>query len=233
MQQTKGLQLKHEAISRQLDLVPPEILNTSITVVGAGAIGSWVVLGLAKSGFQNIMVYDHDQVDIVNMSSQFYGLKDIHKFKVDALAARVLEMTGQHIVPVSERYSGLAKGILILAVDSMAARKEIFQAQKLNMRCPWVIDARMGAEMALVYTANPSDSNDVSFYEGTLYSDAAATQERCTAKSTGYCALVLSGMIIKTVKDVLTRGKYIRNLAFSLKESDFLAFTVDLRPKAE
>ncbi len=233
-EQPQGLNLRHEGISRQLDLVPPAILNTPITIVGAGAIGSWVALGLAKSGFEYITVFDHDTVDAVNMSSQFYGRKDIGQMKVDALANRIYEMAGTHVLPMSEKFStARVKGILIMAVDSMAARKEIFTAQIGNLACDWVIDARMGAEMALLYTVNPNDPESVTQYTGSLYSDADASPERCTAKSTGYCALVLSGMIIKTVKDVLTKGKYIRNLAFSLKESDYLSFTVDLRPKTE
>lgn len=230
----QGLELRHESISRQLDLVPPAILGTPITIVGAGAIGSWVALGLAKSGFEYITVFDHDTVDVVNMSSQFYGKNDIGKKKVDALAARIFEMTGTFIMPIAEKFTtSKAKGIIIMAVDSMAARNEIFHSQIGNFACNWLIDARMGSEMALLYTVKPNEKESVSQYEGSLYSDADATQERCTAKSTGYCSLVLSGMIIKTVKDVLTKGKYIRNLAFSLKESDFLAFCVDLRPKTE
>lgn len=228
------LDLIRPEISRQIDLVPMSILGTPITIVGAGAIGSWVALGLAKSGFDRITAFDFDTVDVVNMSSQFYGIKDIGQNKVDALASRIHEITGTHIVPIAEPFSQLkAKGIVIMAVDSMAARKEIFQAQKENFRCMWVIDARMGSEMALLYTANPNDPTDVDHYERTLYSDSEATQERCTAKATTYCSLVLSGLVCKAVKDVLTRGKYIKNLAFSLKESDFLAFCVDLRPKTE
>ena len=81
------LELKNQHISRQLDLVPIDILDAPITVIGAGAISSWVALGLAKSGFKRIAVFDHDKVDIVNMSSQFYGIDDVNTEKVKARRA--------------------------------------------------------------------------------------------------------------------------------------------------
>ena len=40
--------------SRQLDLVMPSDLNFPILIVGAGGIGSWATLALAKMGCSNI-----------------------------------------------------------------------------------------------------------------------------------------------------------------------------------
>lgn len=232
--ETVTLNLTHQAISRQLDLVPPDILDCPINVIGAGAIGSWVALGLAKSGFKRIAVFDHDEVDIVNMSSQFYGVGDIGKPKAIALKDRISEMTGEDIMAVPEKWKGMKlKGIVVMAVDSMEVRKEIFEVHKGNIQTAWLIDARMGAESALIYTVNPNSTEDQEFYEKTLYTDGEAVQERCTAKSTTYTALVISGLIVKTVRDVLVKHKYIRNLAFSLKESDWLAFCRDLRTQTQ
>lgn len=228
---TKGLELKNQHISRQLDLVPPEILDSPVSIIGAGAIGSWAALALAKSGFKRIAVFDHDEVDIVNMSSQFYGIDDVGKPKVEALADRIEEMSGEIITAIPERWKGMKmKGVVVMAVDSMEVRKEIYEAHKMNLATSWLIDARMGAEVALLYTINPSDPKDQADYEATLYSDKDAVQERCTAKSTTYTAVVLSGLVVKTVRDVLTSGKYLRNLSFSLKESDWISFCNDLRP---
>jgi Dinucleotide-utilizing enzymes involved in molybdopterin and thiamine biosynthesis family 2 len=225
-----SLDLKHQHISRQLDLVPIDILDTPITIVGAGAIGSWTALGLAKSGFKKLAVFDHDDVDIVNMSSQFYGVSDIGKPKAHALADRIHEMTGESITAIPEKWQGMKmRGIVVMAVDSMAVRKAIYEAHKGSLNTPWLIDARMGAEVALLYTINPASSKDCEDYEKTLYSDAEAVQEKCTAKSTTYCAIVQSGLVVKTVRDVLVRGKYLRNMNFSLKESDWISFTNDLR----
>ncbi len=228
----KKLELTNQHIARQLELVPPEILTQQVTIIGAGAIGSWVALGLAKSGFTKLAVFDHDEVDIVNMSSQFFGIADVGRPKVEALADRIEEMTGEMITPIPEKWDGMKlKGIVIMAADSMEVRKKIFETHKGNAATSWLIDARMGAETALLYTVNPNNPKDCEDYEKTLYTDAEAVQERCTAKSTTYCAIVLSGLVVKAVRDVLVMGKYMRNMAFSLKESDLIVFCNDLRPK--
>lgn len=229
-------ELKHQHISRQLDLVPPNILSTPVTIIGAGAIGSWTALALAKMGFTNLNVFDHDEVDIVNMSSQFYMHTSVGSKKAEALAELIQVFTDNtvKINAIPEKWNGMKmRGIVVMAVDSMEVRKQIFEAHKGHTPCDWLIDARMGAEVALLYTMNPNSTDDQRAYENTLYTDAEAVQERCTAKSTTYCALVLSGLVAKAVRDVLVRGKYMRNMTFSLKESDFLSFNVDLRPQAK
>lgn len=228
-------ELTNQHISRQLDIVPPDILHNQINIIGAGAIGSWTALCLGKMGFKNIAIFDHDNVDIVNMSSQFYRHEDIHKHKASTLAESINQFTGGDVSPIAidDKWSGMKlRGLVVMAVDSMEVRKSIYEAHKGNIQTNWLIDARMGAETALLYTVNPNSAHDQGFYEKTLYSDEEAVQERCTAKSTTYCSLVLSGLVAKTVRDVLVRHKYMRNMTFSLKESDFLAFCTDLRPQS-
>lgn len=225
------LGLTNQHISRQLDLVPPAILDAQVSVIGAGAIGSWACLLLAKSGFKNIAVFDHDEVDIVNMSSQFFGIGDVGRPKVEALAERIEEMTGTVITPIPEKWDGMRlKGIVVMAVDSMEVRKKIFEAHRGNLATRFLVDARMGAEVALLYAIDPNKGDDCTDYEKSLYTDAEAVQERCTAKSTTYCAAVLSGLVVKAVRDVLIRGKYPKNISLSLKDNDMIAFSGDLSP---
>lgn len=218
--------LIRQEISRQLDLVPESILTKPVTVVGAGAIGSWTMLALAKMGFDYLTVWDFDEVDIVNMSSQFYAVGDVEDSKVWALLDHLTIFTGKRFQGANDKYTNQAlNGVVVMAVDSMRCRREIYEAQKGNLGCSWIIDARMGAETALIFTINPNDPADQEFYEKSLYTDEEATQAPCTAKSTTYCSLVLSGLVAKTVRDVLMRTAYMRNMAFSLKGNDFLAYT--------
>ena len=229
-------ELKLQHISRQIDLVPPTILSTPVNIIGAGAIGSWTALALAKMGFTNLTIWDHDEVDIENMSSQFYMHSSIGEKKAACLAELISVFTGNEVKPMAipEKWTGMKmRGIVVMAVDSMEVRKQIFEAHKGHIPCDWLIDARMGAETALLYTMNPNSTDDQRAYTNTLYTDAEAVQERCTAKSTTYNALVLSGLVAKAVRDVLVRGKYMRNLILSLKESDMAVFCVDLRPQAK
>ena len=60
---------------RQLDIVNIDKLQVPIIVVGAGAIGSFVTLALAKMGCGNITSYDMDTVEEHNLPNQFYMKK--------------------------------------------------------------------------------------------------------------------------------------------------------------
>lgn len=217
---------RQESLTRQLDLLPLECLDKSITVIGAGAVGGWAVLSLAKMGFQNITVYDFDTVDTVNMSSQLYRFKDIGKPKVIALQEIVEEFTQIKIVAINDKYTTkiLTSHIVISAVDSMAMRKQIWDANKEVGFIKKFIDPRMGAETALLYVMNPNDKKDIESYEKTLYTDENAVAERCTAKATIYCAGVLSGLVCCEIKSIVTNSTYNRITQFNMPSGSYMSW---------
>lgn len=192
-------------LTRQMDLIPTSVLGQQITLIGAGAIGGWTALALAKMGFGNLTVMDFDTVDEENMNSQFYRPRDIGKKKVEALHDLVQDFTGISISAVADKYTAKRfNGIVIAAVDSMEVRSAIWEAHKDSPFTKLVIDPRMGAESALLYAMNPNNEKDKTSYEKTLYSDNDAVRERCTAKATIYTANLLAGLVSKTVKDYCT-----------------------------
>jgi len=192
---------------RQSDILPEKCLDMPITVIGAGAIGSFTVLALSKMGFKNITVFDFDKVDDVNMSCQFYRYSDIGKPKVEALKDLIKDFTGNTISICNEPYEvGKFKGLVISAVDSMAVRKNIWKNQVGNYDCVSVIDPRMASEYAMLYTMDPNLEKDVKSYEKTLFSDEEGVQERCTARSTMYTVNMIAGHTAKAVKDIATKA---------------------------
>jgi len=220
---------KDEHLTRQLDIIPLAILDTPITVIGAGAIGSWTTLALAKMGFANITVYDHDKVETVNLNAQVYGSCDVGRTKVAALHGYVKLMTGIDIdlqpIMYERQENREAKGIWITAVDSMKVRRMIWDSLKGKARnLIALIDPRMGAEEGMMLCMDVHDDKDIESYEKSLYTDEQAVNEPCTAKSTAYTALMLSGLVAKTVKDRLT-GDYIRNCQWSIKNNHLIAWT--------
>jgi molybdopterin/thiamine biosynthesis adenylyltransferase len=217
----------NDHLTRQIEILPYEKCNIPITVIGAGAVGSFVVLSLAKMGFETIQVFDDDTIEVENMNCQFYRFKDIGKPKVLALQELVKDFTNVSIDARNERYiGGSFKGVVISAVDSMEVRKLIWNNHKeLSPSTKFIIDPRMGAETAMLYTMSPMDSADILSYEKTLYTDANAMHERCTAKATTYTALLLSGLVAKTVKDIVTNGPYPRTAIWSIKDNDFQAWS--------
>lgn len=203
-------------LTRQLELIPLDKLTEPITVIGAGAIGSFTVLSLAKMGFEDITVYDFDKVSVENMNCQWFRFDDIGKPKVLALADLIFAFTKTKIKIKNEKFECTQDQIkdlgkyVITAVDSMAIRKSIWGVCRDNAKVFWYIDPRMAAEYALCFVMNPNSTKDISSYEKTLYTDEKAVAERCTAKATMYTATMISGYVAKAIKDLVTENKYAR-----------------------
>lgn len=217
--------MRNEHLTRQSDLIPEAVLGEQITIIGAGAIGSWTTLALAKMGFANLTVYDQDLVSIENMSCQMYPRGAIGQAKTGALGDLIFTFTGVriHEYPISYE-KGRFPGIVISAVDSMEVRRLIWEQHKhKSFGTRAIIDPRMGAEQALLYVMNPMDERDIASYEKSLYGDSDAVQETCTAKATIYTANMLSGLVCKAVKDLVTRPDYIRTAQWNIAENALIA----------
>ncbi len=220
------IELTNQHLTRQLDVLPVSSLGETIHIIGAGAIGSLTALSLAKMGFTNIFVFDDDKVEVENMNCQFYRLSDIGKLKVEALAELIKVFTGTEIEPIAKRYNGEGPlpGIVISAVDSMSARRTVWEAHEgISPSTKAIVDPRMAVETALLYVMNPMSERDAKAYKATLYTDENAVQERCTAKATMYTAQLLSGLVAKAVKDLVTKSAYPRVVNWSIKDDQMIA----------
>lgn len=233
--QEEIIPFKHQVLVRQSDLIPLKALEIPITIIGAGAIGSFTTLSLAKMGYEDITVYDFDTLEAANMNSQFYRISDIGKPKVKALFDLVKDFTGVEIKPKNEKYEkGVFPGIVISAVDSMAVRKLIWENHKLlPFNTAIFIDGRMAAEFATAFAIKPLDEKDRKSYDKTLFSDAEGLEERCTAKATMYCSLALASHIAKIVKDFTTDGNYCRIMNWDLRTYGQECHLKQPKPKAQ
>ena len=204
--------------NRQLDLLDPKLTDVPVTVIGAGATGSFTALSLAKMGVRNLTVFDYDSVEEHNLPNQFYRVEDIGKPKVQALSEIIEQFEGIRIVARNERYKGQRlTGIVIVCVDSMDARLNIWKFVKNNPDVRLFIDSRMGAEVMRVFCLNPCDLFQIREYETHLYPSSEAHQERCTAKSIMYTVLSLASLLANQVKKYLTGEQLKRELVFDMK----------------
>jgi len=207
-------------LTRQLDILPLEVLGREITIIGAGAIGSFTTLALVKMGFTNLSVCDFDKVSVENMNCQWYRMKDIGRQKVHALADLIHDFTGETIKVSERKYEGgPLSGIVISAVDSMEVRRTIWENVKKSYGASWFIDPRMASEYALTFVMNPHNEKDRTAYETTLYTDGSAVQEPCTAKATMYTATMIAGYVAKAVKDLVMKQNYARVTHWDIKEN--------------
>ena len=220
---------------RQNDIINPDkIKGKCLTVVGAGAIGSFTVLSLAKLGVQAMRVYDEDGVSEHNLPNQFFRVQDAQKesFKVEALKEIVKEFGDMTIEANKQFYTGqLLEEMVIGATDSMSSRRMVWEEFKKQDQCKVYIDARMGGEIARMYQIRKDDirvikgmdllsQDDVVFYEETLYTDAEAAQLPCTARAVVYNVLMIASLICRSFKAVVNQETWPREIIFNMAQME-------------
>jgi hypothetical protein len=169
---------------------PADYGHMSILVIGAGAVGSSIALGLAKLGLTNITVMDDDIVEPHNLPNQYvYGPDDVGRRKVTALEYAIERATETSVNVEGKRYESgkLQYDVVFMCVDTMAARKLITNAGLfINPRVKWAFDTRIDAYQGMSYAFQPQDLRQLASFREVLYDDAEVTHER------GTCGNILS-----------------------------------------
>ena len=199
---------------RQTQIFNPDEQKNRIIVVGAGSTGSFITLNLAKLGFKDILVYDFDKVEKHNIPNQFFRMSDVGKFKVDALKEIIVDFTGTKIKAINQK---LEKDdmldleldtIVIFCVDSMKARKEIYE--NLKEFPVKLIDTRMGGVGYQIYSLNLEDEEDKEFYDKTLNYDVMETP--CGEKSVIFTILSIASETCNIAKKIDKGEQYPQKL---------------------
>lgn len=156
-----------------------------VEIIGCGAVGSRVTLGLGKLGVENIRVWDFDTVEDHNIANQAFGLKQIGKPKVVATAELLKEFCGIEIETMKQKVDGSQKleGVVFMCPDTMEARKEIWlKAIKLRPQVDALFECRMGTDNCRLYYVKPLSPKHVKAYEGSFYEDAETEESACGSK---------------------------------------------------
>lgn len=179
-------------IDRSRGLLPLERLATPINIIGAGAVGSALAITLAKMGFGIINVWDFDVIEDTNIGCQRYFIKDIGRYKVEALREMVKESSGFDITVYPEKFTGdhPLDGITINCTDSMEARKEIYDGLRKGS---YYLDPRMSALVYNLFFVRKGDIKDN--YMDSWYPDSEAEREPCTMRSTMFAAELLASRV--------------------------------------
>lgn len=205
---------------RQLDILDPRCILYPITLIGCGGIGSPTALVLAKIGCPNLILMDPDTVEDHNLPNQLFPLVDTDKPKVDACKEMVLAFADCSIRTMPAAFDGIQdlSGIVISGVDTMKVRQQIWEKVKFNLGVPLYIDGRIGGEIIEVYTIQPSQIEDIEFYEKFLFPEEEAAELPCTARAILYTGFVAAGLIASQLKKWLKGGeKYYRRVNLDLK----------------
>lgn len=187
--------------STQTDIFDPHAFAWPVHVIGVGGIGSHLILSMAKMGVSTIHLWDFDSVEDRNTTSQLYRPSDIGTLKVEA-AKQILESFGieAEIITHAEAVDATAQldGVVISGVDSMKARKAIWEAVKTNFyQIPLYMDGRIGGVQLQLHTLAPSDFDAAGQYEQHhLFDDNKAEPLPCAGRTTIFTPMVLDGLIL-------------------------------------
>lgn len=216
--------------NRQYDIINPELLNKRILVIGAGGIGSWTVLALAKMGCKDITVMDFDTVSVQNLNAQIYRPADVGRTKCEALADIISDMVtdpndphdGYLINTIEKRWEPgmeINYEIVISALDDMEVRRDLWNDIKKNPFVLYYIDGRMGGEFFRAYTIDlmKADLALYAKYEKTISPPERVDPTPCTEKAVVYNVFCIGGIICSLVKKICKEETPPYEFAFDLQ----------------
>lgn len=108
-----------------------DLNNKTALVVGAGALGNFLGIGLAHAGIGKLYLVDDDEIETTNLNRQILFYDMVGQKKADSLAKRLMEINPEmEVIPINERVSEtfeskirkLKPNVLIDCVDNLATR---------------------------------------------------------------------------------------------------------------
>lgn len=199
--------------------------DTYALIGGAGGIGSWLALLLARAGFKPV-VFDFDILEIHNLSGQLYGTDDIDTLKVDALAKMVKQFTGEEIQVFSEEYGeeSITHNITFSAFDNMKAREIMFTKWKKDHgEDPEAIfiDGRLIMEQLTIFCVSGGNQESIKTYqEEHIFPDEDVPDGLCTMKQTSHSASMIASFMTAFFTNHITNvktGMPVRKVPFETK----------------
>ncbi|OGR77060.1 MAG: hypothetical protein A2X32_07195 [Elusimicrobia bacterium GWC2_64_44] len=128
--------------------------NSFVTVVGLGAVGSYAVEGLARSGVGRLRLVDFDVLRASNINRQLYALgSTLGRHKADVAAERVLDINPHcrveklNVFANDETFDRILEGkpdLVIDAIDSLGPKAGLIAAT-VKLGLPLI--ASMGAAL--------------------------------------------------------------------------------------
>ena len=190
-----------------------EAQKADITLIGLGGIGSHTALLLSKFKPHQLILWDNDSVDAVNMAGQLYKFSQVSSYKAHCCRNNIAEFSNYYDVFTHTSRFTLrhdATDITICGLDNMEARKDCFAAWLRRVRrsddtskCLF-IDGRLAAEELQVFCIKGDCQYDINRYtEKYLFPSSEAEQTTCSYKQTAYMANMIGGVICNLVANFL------------------------------
>lgn len=186
---------------RRATRVEARIALTPVTMIGAGRAGSFACLALGMAGIRRMRVYDHDRLDPErNLGVQFYRAADVRRRrrKVAALARTLRDHCPDATVeglPAAfpDGASTPTGPIVVLAPDTMAARRDAAEALMRDRSVLLLIDVRLGGSVVRCHTAR--GPRELRAYRDALYGDDETWGDPCADTPDPHSALAAASLV--------------------------------------
>ena len=178
---------------RQAVLIAPALAGADVIVAGAGMLGSWTALALARCA-HSVTVYDFDTVEDVNAGTQAYSAEHLGLPKVEALGllAGGLPLRSVNTAfPLDQKpheilgHRRRGRLVVVSAVDSFRVRREVAAWARLH-RADLFVDTRAHGEVAVHMVVPPER---LRAYITNLETDEGAPPAACGMEGTAWVGM--------------------------------------------
>ncbi|WP_194396130.1 ThiF family adenylyltransferase [Microbacterium atlanticum] len=206
---------RHRVLSGFGDVAQRRLAAAHVAVVGAGGLGSPVVLALAAAGVGTLTVIDDDVVEASNLQRQLmHRVRDVGAAKVDSavrIAGDLSPTTVVHPLPARltpDNARDLLAGahVVIDGTDTFQTRETVAAAcEELGVPLVWGVVQEFHAQATVFWSAPPAGADPVRLID--LYPPDAAREAPTCAQVGVLGALCLQvGSILATEAIKLITG---------------------------
>ena len=177
-----------------------------VAIIGCGGIGSITAFTLAKMGIEDMILYDFDVVEEENIGTQLFAKQHIGKPKAEAtrdIIKYFLDVDVKYEIQTVNRNTVLPeRDVIISAVDSIEARKEIARAVA-KTKWDYYIDPAMSLEYFNISIIYPQIMEDYIRYIDVIQ-DEEIPDLPCTSKVTYYTVSGIASFIGYMMREYAT-----------------------------
>lgn len=192
---------------------------TRVLLVGAGGIGSWLAVNLARIGHE-LFIQDGDQVDETNVTGgQMFSRNDLGRNKTAAVMDTCRQYGSTNSIYSLDTFFVPRSSILpitITGLDNMQTRKMVFEnwvkygnglGEKARSEM-LLIDGRLTLEMYEVFAIHHTPEQLLHYKKHDLFTDEEGSAVGCTVKQSTFSAMGIGSMITAVLCNHLTNLKY-------------------------
>lgn len=181
-----------------------QMQRQSIILAGLGGIGSFAAMFIGRMRPAELIVFDPDTVEEVNMSGQLYGTDCVDVNKAQAIGAILYNTCKYSCNYFCKEYTKDCdtRNIMICGFDNMSARRTFYYNWKkrtadkdMRNKCLF-IDGRLDVEMFQIFAIQGDDTRAMEEYENKwLFYDDEAEVTVCSYKQTTYAAAMIASVM--------------------------------------